>query len=428
MDILFRNALVVNPAGESGRMEIRVSGGRIAQMAPRLSADGAVRIIDVAGRWVTPGLVDIHVHFREPGQTHKETIATGCMAAARGGFTTVCTMPNTRPPNDRPEITESIRAEARRANGVRVLPVGAISRGLGGGDLTDFEALRGAGCVALSDDGMPVMNAALMRAALERAGSLNLLIISHSEELTLAEGGVINAGETAAQLGVKGIPNAAESIAVMREIALSELTGVPVHIAHVSTAESVEAIRMAKERGVPVTAETAPHYLTLTDRDVLTYGTHAKMNPPLRSVRDRDAVRRGLVDGTLDAIATDHAPHAPEEKAQPLAEAPNGIIGLESALPVCLGLVHSGILTSHQLIDRMAVRPARIVGLPGVLAPGEPADLTVIDPAAVHEIRAAEFLSRSRNCPFDGWSVKGRADLTMTAGRIVFDSGALSAA
>jgi len=420
MRILIRQAQVVNPAGESGRMDVLVDAGRVQAMGLDLAVEGA-RIVDARGHVLSPGLIDVHVHLREPGQTHKETIETGCLAASRGGFTAVCAMPNTRPANDCPEVTREILDKAARSNGVRVLPVAAITRGLGGTELSPFEALRDAGAVAVSDDGMPVMNSRIMREAIEAAGRLGLRVISHSEDLSLAEGGVMNEGETARRLKVRGIPNAAESIGVMREIALSELTGVPVHIAHVSTAQSVTAIRDAKARGIPVTAETAPHYLTLTDAEVETRGTHAKMNPPLRSAADRQAVREGLADGTLDMIATDHAPHAPSEKALGLADAPNGVIGLESALPVSLSLVADGTISLPTLIERMAVNPARLLGLPDRIAVGSPADLTLIDIRTEYTLSVSDFLSKSRNCPFDGWRVRGRALLTMTAGRILYE-------
>ena len=300
-------------------------------------------------------------------------------------------------------------------------PVGAITKDLKGEALCDYAELQSAGAVAVSDDGMPVMNSLMMRQAMERAKALNLPVISHSEDIHLAAGGAMNEGETSRLMAVAGIPNAAETIGVMRDIALAELTGARLHIAHVSTAGSVRAIREAKGRGVRVTAETAPHYFSLTDEDVLKYGTNAKMNPPLRSDRDRDAIRRGLADGTIDAIATDHAPHALAEKALDFADAPNGIIGLETSLAVSLKLVEDQLLSMSQLIEKMSVNPARILGIDNRLMIGHPANITLIDPHAAYRINASEFCSKGRNTPFDGWAVNGRAVLTMVAGNIVFE-------
>ncbi|MCU0564279.1 MAG: dihydroorotase, partial [Desulfobacterales bacterium] len=339
-----------------------------------------------------------------------------------GGFTAVCCMANTRPVNDCPQVTELILARAAQAGLARVYPVAALTLGLEGRTLCDFAALKAAGAAALSDDGRPLLDSRLMRTALEQARELNLPVVSHSEDPFLAENGVMNEGPTARELGVTGIPNAAESIMVEREIALAELTGAPVHIAHVSTAESVRAIREAKGRGVPVTAETAPHYFLLTDEAVRHCGADAKMNPPLRSEADRLAVRQGLADGAIDCIATDHAPHAPEEKAAGLAKSPNGIIGLETALPTSLTLVADGTLSLSALIAKMSVAPARIFNLPCGLQPGMPADLTLIDPDREFTIEASMFKSRSRNSPFVGMRVKGRAVMTIVGGNIVFNS------
>lgn len=381
------------------------------------------QLIDACGKIVCPGFIDMHVHLREPGHEYKETIETGSRAAAWGGFTAVCAMPNTHPVNDNCEITEFILSKARRANFVRVYPVGAISVGLGGRRLSNFGQLKSCGVVAVSDDGCPVTDDRLMQNALTAARRYQLVVISHCEDLKLVDGGVMNAGPVAAELKLAGISNASESVMVERDIALSEVTGAAVHIAHVSTAESVGAIRKAKSRGIPVTAETAPHYFMLTDEAVRQWGTHAKMNPPLRSAQDREAVRKGLADGTIDVIATDHAPHATREKAIEFHKAANGIIGLETAVSLGLKLVQEGVISTTQLIEKMSSNPARILGLKSGLQPGRPADITIIDPDVEYVIDANQFQSLCRNSPFDGWQVRGKPVLTMVDGRIVFENG-----
>ncbi|HPA16032.1 MAG TPA: dihydroorotase, partial [Desulfobacterales bacterium] len=335
MRILIKGGRVLDPGNLDGRYDILVEGGKIADIRPFGTTeirDPDTRIIDAAEKWVVPGLIDMHVHLREPGQEYKETIETGCMAAAHGGFTAVCAMPNTNPVNDNAQVSRYIVRRAGEAGGARVYPVAAISRGLEGNLLCEYGELKEAGVIAVSDDGRPVVNSRLMRRALEYAGGFGLPVISHCEDLDLAEGGVMNEGALATRMGLAGIPNAAESIMVMRDIALCELTGAPLHIAHVSTTESVRAIRDAKERGAPVTAETAPHYFTLTEDSVEKYNTNAKMNPPLRAPRDREAVMRGIADGAIDVIATDHAPQSRIEKDVEFDRAANGIIGLETSL------------------------------------------------------------------------------------------------
>ena len=424
MNLRIVGGRIVDPGRFEGPGDILVAEGRIAVVAPPggLPESGPQsRVIDARGKIVTPGLVDVHVHLREPGFEHKETVASGCLAAVSGGFTAVCCMANTRPVNDCPQVTEFILARAAQAGLARVYPVAALTLGLEGRALCDFAALKAAGAAALSDDGRPILDSRLMRAALERAREIDLPVVSHSEDPFLAENGVMNEGPTARELGVAGIPNAAERIMVEREIALAELTGAPVHIAHVSTAESVRAIREAKGRGAPVTAETAPHYFLLTDEAVKRHGADAKMNPPLRSEADRLAVRRGLADGAIDCIATDHAPHAPEEKAAGLAKAPNGIIGLETAVPTSLTLVADGTLSLCALIAKMSVVPARIFNLPCGLQPGMPADVALIDPDREFTIEASMFKSRSRNSPFVGMRAKGRAVTTIVGGKVVFE-------
>ncbi len=425
MRILIRGGRVIDPGFPDGRMDVLVQDGRIADIQPegvlKAPSGNDVSIIDAAGHILTPGLIDMHVHFREPGQEYKETIASGCRAAAAGGFTAVCTMPNTSPVNDNGQITRFILSQAGKACGVRVYPVGAISKSLDGKSLSEFGELKDAGAVAVTDDGKPVMNSLMMRRAMEYAGGLGLLVISHCEDMDLADGGSMNEGTVATRMGLSGIPNAAETIMVLRDIALCELTGARLHIAHVSTRESVRAIREAKKCGVPVTAETAPHYFTLTDDAVRDYSTHAKMNPPLRTQNDVDAICEGLMDGTLDVIATDHAPHSPVEKDVEFDQAANGIIGLETSLALGLRLVESGVLSLAGLIEKMSTHPARILGLPSGLKIGAAADITIIDPDRVWTVNAGQFQSISRNTPFDGWTLKGKAVLTMVDGVVVFE-------
>ena len=425
MRMIIKGGRVVDPGHLDGIMTVYIENDTIAAFLDQKAAEvpfgesEADRVIDAEGCIVAPGLIDMHVHLREPGEEYKETIGTGIQAAAAGGFTGICCMPNTKPVNDTKEVTTYIINQAKSLRSVRVYPVGAISIGLAGDALSEYGELKAAGAVAVTDDGRPVVNSQLMRRALEYSKSIGIPVISHSEELSLANG-VMNEGPVATRLGLSGIPNAAESIMVMRDIALAELTGSPIHIAHVSTRESIRAIRSAKQRGVPVTAETAPHYFTLTDQSIASYDTHAKMNPPLRSVEDRRAVCEALADGTIDVIATDHAPHSALEKQVPFDEAANGVIGLETSLPLALRLVDEGLLSIMQLIEKMAINPARILGLQTGIKDGGKADLTVIDPSEKYVYHAAKGFSKSRNTPFDGWEFKGRSKCTLVDGRIVY--------
>jgi len=437
MLMLIRGGRVIDPGNIDGVVDIFVEDDKIVEIRELSANDGsneqesgrelkgraaekADRIIEAGGKIVTPGLIDMHVHLREPGHEYKETIETGCKAAAFGGFTAVCSMPNTNPVNDNRQVTEYILRKAQAAGSARVYPVAAISNGLKGKGLCEYGDLKAAGAVALSDDGNPVMDSKLMRSALEYAKGFGLPVISHCEDLYLAGDGVMNEGQVATRMGLAGIPNAVESIMVMRDIALCEITESPLHIAHVSTEESVRAIRDAKKRGVLVTAETPPHYFTLTDETVQGYKTNAKMNPPLRSRRDREAIRRGLADGTIDVIATDHAPHALLEKEVEFDLAANGIIGLETSLSLGLKLVAEDVLTITGLLEKMSTNPARILGLENGLSVGRPADITIIDPDRSYQVDAGSLQSLSRNSPFDGWNMQGKAVFTLVGGKIVY--------
>ncbi|MCL7486892.1 MAG: dihydroorotase [Desulfobulbaceae bacterium] len=417
---LFQNGRIIDPDNGVDRQgDLLIVDGRVAPAGE--AGPDSVRTIDVQGCWIVPGLIDMHVHLREPGQEYKEDIITGTRAAAAGGFTAVACMPNTRPVNDCASVTATILERARQGF-ARVYPVGAISRGSRGESLAGYGELKDAGAVAVSDDGLPVHDSQLMRRALEYASDHRLAVISHSEESALARNGVMNEGIVSTRLGLKGIPTAAESIMVYRDIALAEYTGKPVHIAHVSSAMSVDLIRSAKARGVNVTAETAPHYFTLTDEAVQDYNTSAKMNPPLRTEADRRAIHAALADGTLDAVATDHAPHSMLEKEVEFDLAANGIIGLETSLSLTLALVREGVIDAGRLVELLSVNPARILGVAGgSLASGEPADVTVINPELEFDYREESVVSKSKNSPFFGWPMRGRAVLSMVGGRITFD-------
>jgi len=431
MQLWIKGGRIIDPGNRDGIADILIENGKILNIMdpgtsdslPQGSLPADTRIIDASDKIVTPGLVDMHVHLREPGYEHKETIKSGCRAAARGGFTDICCMPNTRPANDSREVTEFIFKKSAQISSSRVFPVGAISKALEGKTLCDFGELKVAGAVAVSDDGMPVMDDQLMRQALACAKKNDLLVISHCEDLKLTAGGVMNAGILATRMGRAGISNASESAMVERDIGLCECLETPLHIAHVSTAESVQAIREAKTRGIKVTCETAPHYFTLTEDAVKDYNTNAKMNPPLRSLGDREAIREGLVDGTIDAIATDHAPHTTVEKTVDFDQAANGIIGLETSVAVGLKLVAAGVISMEGLIEKMSTGPAAILGLERGLQVGRWADITIIDPDICYRIDADNFISRSRNTPFDGWQMRGKPVITIVEGNVVFEEG-----
>lgn len=422
MSLLIRNGLVVDPAQDlEGVRDLLVENGKIAALAvPGTIPSEGRRVIPADGLVVTPGLIDMHVHLREPGEEYKETILTGTRAAVKGGFTAVACMPNTHPVNDTASVTRFILDQARAAGLARVYPVGAISMGSLGQNLSEYGDQKEAGAVALSDDGRPVMNAMLMRRALEYARTFDLPVIAHSEDLELRGDGVMHEGRVSLELGLKGIPAAVEESMVFRDLALVQLTGARLHIAHVSAFGTVALIRQAKEAGLTVTAETAPHYFTLTDEAVRGYDTNAKVNPPLRTGADMAAIKEGLRDGALDAIASDHAPHSSLEKDVEFQEAAFGLIGLETSLGLSLKLVHDEVLTLSQLVAAMSTNPACILRVPGgTLAVGTPADITLINLNREWTVDVSDFASRSRNCPFHGWSLRGKAVMTIVGGRIV---------
>jgi dihydroorotase len=422
---LIRGGNVVDPVRESlEKLDIIIDEGKISEILPsgKFRETGSqMVIIDASGKIVLPGMIDMHVHLREPGHEYKETIASGCMAGAVGGFTALAPMPNTDPVNDNSSVTEFILRQARKADILKVYPIAAVTMGRKGEILTEFGDLSSAGAVGITDDGSPVSNSQIMRRALEYARYHNLAVISHCEDIDLSEGGLMHEGSISAQIGLKGIPSASEEIMVEREISLSRLTGCPVHIAHVSTAGSVEAIRRAKEDGVLITAETAPHYFSLDHSAVIGYNTNAKVNPPLRTIEDVEAIKKGLAENVLDVIATDHAPHSPLEKELEFDKAAFGIIGLETALPLTLQLVRDGVLTLPAAIKKMTYAPASILGVSGgLLKKGMAADLAIIDPEQEYILKEEEIISKSKNSPFIGRTLKGRNILTMVEGRIVW--------
>jgi len=422
--ILLRGGRVIDPSqGIDGVQDVLLAEGVVVGVDREISPPEGTEIVPVNGLVVCPGLIDLHVHLREPGFEHKETIASGARAAVAGGFTAVCAMPNTDPPIDDPASVGFVYAEGVRVGLARVYPVGAVSVGMRGERLTEVGEMVDAGAVAITDDGLPVADAGLMRLALEYTQTFGIPVASHCEERSLSRGGSMNEGAVSTRLGLMGIPNAAEDVMIARDLLLAELTGGRLHIQHVSTRGGVAMIREAKARGIAVTAEATPHHFTLTEEAVDGYRTDAKMNPPLRTAEDVAAVRAGIADGTLDVIATDHAPHHYDEKEQAFDEAPFGIVGLETALGLAVTeLVEKGVITLPQLVERMSTAPARAFRLPGgTLRPGSPADVTVFDPSAEWTVEPEAFLSRSRNTPFGGWRLRGRALYTIVGGRVVWN-------
>ncbi|ROQ91094.1 dihydroorotase [Desulfosoma caldarium] len=421
MEIVLRGGRLMDPQRGMDRIgDLVLRDGVIQDVIwePQIAEPSAERrVIDVMGKWVVPAWVDMHVHLREPGEEYKETIATGTAAAVAGGFGAVACMPNTKPVNDCAAVTQFIVRRASEEGYCRVYPVAAISKGLRGEELAEFGELREAGAVAVSDDGRPVMNAALMRRALEYAKAFDLLVITHAEDLALSQGGHMHEGFVSTKLGLQGIPAAAEAAMIARDVLLAELTGGRLHVAHVSTEASVWILREAKRRGIPVTCETAPHYFTLTDEAVEGFDTVYKVNPPLRTRRDVEAIKEALADGTIDVIATDHAPHSLLEKETEFQDAANGMIGLESALPLVLNLIREGVADPLTILAKVTCKPMKILGLPfDGLEPGSPANVTVIDPDAEWVVDPERFQSKGRNCPFRGWSVRGRAMMTVVDG------------
>ena len=427
MKRLLKGGRVVDPVnGRNGVFDVLMDGDRIARVGRDLPVEAGTAVFEISSAFVVcPGLIDMHVHLREPGQEHKETVATGTAAAVAGGFTAVACMPNTDPVNDNAGVTEYVLKKAAEANLARVYPIGAVSRGQRGEQLADIAELKLAGCVALTDDGRPVATAMLMRRALEYASMFDLPIIDHCEEQTLKGDGVAHEGYQAAALGLRGIPGEAEAIMAQRDISLAELTGGVVHIAHMSARQTLHAVRYGKSRGAHVTCEVTPHHFVLTDEMLASpepYDTNMKMNPPLREAADRDAMLEGLADGSIDVIATDHAPHHYDEKRVEFDRAPFGITGLETAISLCFErLVHPGVISLTRLVELLSVNPARILRVPGgSLSEGAPADVTVLAPDLPVTVSVARMRSKSRNTPFAGWTLRGGVAATIVGGRTVY--------
>ncbi len=420
--LIIKGGRVIDPAQNLDEtLDILIENGVVVSIGGGIDAEDA-EVIDATGKLVTPGLVDIHVHLRDPGFEYKEDIASGTRSAVAGGFTSVACMPNTKPVNDNHTITSYILQKAEKEGSCRVFPIASITKGMAGESLTEMGELKEIGCCAVSDDGVPVSNSEMMRRAMEYARPFGLAIVTHAEDLALVGSGVMNEGPVATELGLKGIPWVAEDAATVRDVMLSELTGCRLHVCHVSTKGSVDIVRQAKRRGVPVTCEATPHHFSLTEEAVRGYNTNAKMNPPLRSEEDRQAVLAGLADGTIDAIATDHAPHHLDEKNVEFNIAMNGVVGLETALSLSLQLVRDGVIDLHRMIELLTCSPARALDLPvGTLEIGSDADVTIIDPDLKWTVDAQQLASKSKNTPFDGWEMQGAAVCTVVGGKVMFD-------
>ncbi len=425
--ICIQGGTVIDPGHVNGRADVLIQSGKIVEVGYplkySLKQDSSATILDASGWIVAPGLVDLHCHLREPGFEYKETIATGAASAVAGGFTSICAMPNTQPVNDNAAITHFMLTKGKEAGMARIFPIGAITKNSDGEELANIGELVGAGCVAISDDGRPVMNSLVMRRALEYAKAFGVPVVDHCEDLHLTDGGCMNEGVVSTELGMPGIPDASEEVMVARNLALADLTGVCVHLAHLSTARSVELVRHAKSQGLPVSAEVCPHHFSITEEAVRGYQANAKMNPPLRTDEDMQALRQGLVDGTIDVIATDHAPHALQEKQLEFDTAPFGIVGFETALPLTLRLVHDDILSMEQALDKLTRAPAHLFHLPvGSLSAGSLADVVIFDAEEEWVVDPEQFQSKSRNTPFGGMTVKGKVKMTLVEGRVVYDA------
>ncbi len=423
MSILIKGGRVVDPKNKIDKvLDVLVKDGRIAKVAADID-EKADRVIDAGGKVVAPGLIDLHVHFREPGYEYKEDIETGSRAAAQGGVTTVVCMPNTDPPIDNPALVKYVLDRGKEVGLTNVLTVGCVTKGQQSKELSEMGELKNAGAIGVSDDGRPVINPSLMRRALEYASMFDLPVMSHSEDLDLVDGGSMNEGYMSTYLGLRGIPKCAESVAVTRDVLIAEEVGGRLHVCHVSTRNSIDAIRRAKKRGANITCETAPHYFSLTDKAVDGFNTNAKMNPPLRDEDDVNAVIEGLIDGTIDAIATDHAPHDKDEKDIEFEYALNGIVGLETSLALgYTNLVMSGKLTLSQLIEKMSANPADIINIDkGTLGEDKAADIVIFDTEHEYEVDPEKFASKNHNCPYGGMKLRGRVDMTILGGKIVYD-------
>lgn len=423
--LLIRGGRLIDPSQNldfTGDLLIEDGKFTASDQPGKIPVSRASRVIEAKGAWVLPGLIDIHVHLREPGLEYKETIETGTRAAVAGGFTSVACMANTHPVNDSPYVTAFIRERARVAASCRVFPIGAVSKGLKGEELAEIGGMVSEGARAISDDGMPVMNSYLMRKAMDYAKAFGVPVISHAEDCHLVGQGVMNEGAVSNELGLRGNPAAAEEIMVAREIALCRLTRCPVHIAHISTELALEHVLRAKEAGLPVTAEVCPHHLVLNEEALRSYDTHCKMAPPLRTARDVEALQRALASGLVDIIATDHAPHGEVDKAVEFDQAANGIIGLQTALPLTLQLVHDGIVSPKRWVESLTQLPARLLGIPhGTLLKGRDADVTILHPTEEWNLTESAILSKSRNSPFIGWKLKGKVKATIVGGRVVYE-------
>lgn len=424
MTILIKNGRLINPSENLDKvMDIFVEDGIIKEKAESIEKQ-ADTVIDAAGCYVMPGLIDLHVHFRDPGLTYKEDIETGSKAAAKGGFTTVCCMPNTKPVVDNVETVKYIIEKGEKTGLTNVLPVGAVTKNMAGVEITDVEELKKAGICAISEDGKSVMNSGVYRKAMKNAAKANVPVLAHCEDINLVEGGVINLGDKSSELGVKGISNAVEDVIAMRDIMLARETGATLHLCHCSTKDSVEMVKRAKEEGIKVTAEVCPHHFSMCSDDITSNDGNFKMNPPLRAREDMEALIKGLQDDIMDVISTDHAPHSAEEKAKDLEHAPFGIVGLETSVALTVtNLVKKGYLTPMQMAAKMSYNPAKVLGIPkGTLDEGKIADITIIDPDKEYTIDVNTFESKGKNTPFDGYKVSGEVEYTILNGKVVYSN------